>query len=116
MAKMLTILSEPLLPENLDLTQQWRHLHDLKWAYGRVVRLRARTKPVQTPVSISKIDLPPVVDDASVTLQFLNYYLTFRDVRVGFGLFGYLGCSAISRLLAVFVIGYLVLIHPSVCG
>ena len=63
--------------------------------------------PHKPPLSISKIGLPPVVDDASVTLQFLNYYLTYVLV---------LGCSAISRLLAVFVIGYLVLIHPSVCG
>jgi hypothetical protein len=66
-------------------------------------------------VSISKIGLPPVVDDASVTLQYLNY-LTFQplfhDVRVGFGLFGFW----FRGFVAVFVIGYLVLIHPSVFG
>ena len=78
--------------------------------------MRARTKPVQTPLSISKIGLPPVVDDASVTPQYSPLFMflpLFHDVRVGLVV-----VRLVSRLFAVvFVIGYLFLaILPSVCG
>ena len=63
------------------------------------MRLRARTKPVQTPLSISKIGLPPVVDDASVTPQYFALFTflpLFHDVRVGVVV-----VRLVSRLFAV---------------